>query len=85
MLKQIIDIIKENHIDTFEQAILDQYVPTDGTYIIVEEDENGNLHETCREDIIMDTKLKTIDRTINNFDLICELDYNSKLIDMNKP
>lgn len=85
MLKQIIDIIKENHIDTFEQAILDQYVPTDGTYIIVEEDENGNLYETCREDIIMDTKLKTIDRTINNFDLICELDYNSKLIDMNKP
>ena len=85
MLKQIIDIIKENHIDTFEQAILDQYVPTDGTYIIVEEDENGNLHETCREDIIMDTKLKTLDRTINNFDLICELDYNSKLIDMNKP
>lgn len=85
MVKQIIDIIKENHIDTFEQAILDQYVPTDGTYIIVEEDENGNLYETCREDIIMDTKLKTIDRTINNFDLICELDYNSKLIDMNKP
>lgn len=85
MLKQIIDIIKENNIDTFEQAIIDQYVPTDGTYIIVQEDENGNLHEICREDIIMDTKLKTIDRTINNFDLLCELDYNSKLIDMNKP
>lgn len=85
MLKQIIDIIKENHIDTFEQAILDQYVLKDGTYIIVEEDKNGNLHETYREDIIMDTKLKTLDRTINNFDLICELDYNSNIIDTQKP
>ncbi|ELC8442568.1 type I-B CRISPR-associated protein Cas8b/Csh1 [Clostridium perfringens] len=85
MLKQTIDYIYSNYGDTLEDRILDNYVLADGTYIIVKPDGNGQLKESYRVDIIFDKKLKEIDRTIENFKLLCKMDYNSKLIDMNKP
>lgn len=85
MLNQIIDSIYNNYGDTLEDVILDNYVPADGTYIIVKPDENNDLKEFYRTDILFDKKAKDVDRSIEYFKLICKMDYNSKLVDMNKP
>ncbi|MDQ0148328.1 type I-B CRISPR-associated protein Cas8b/Csh1 [Eubacterium multiforme] len=85
MISKVMDSIKSIKKDHLDDVILDGYVPADGTYIIIEPDEAGNLHETFRTDILIDKKTKTLDRTIDKFSLLCKLDYNSKLIDMNKP
>lgn len=84
MISKVMDSIKSIKKDHLDDVILDGYVPADGTYIIIEPDETGNLHETFRTDILMDKKTKTVDRTIDKFSLLCKLDYNSKLIDIQK-
>ena len=85
MLDQVREYIYSNFGETLEERILDNYIPIDGTYIIVKPDENGQLKEAYRADIIFDKKLKKVDTTIEKFKLLCKMDYNSKLIDMNKP
>ena len=85
MIDQIIEYVNSVEGENLERKILDKYIPADGTYIIVEPDKDGNLKETYRTDILMDNKNKTVDRTIDKFSLLCKFDYNSKLIDMNKP
>ncbi|EGS5729736.1 type I-B CRISPR-associated protein Cas8b/Csh1, partial [Clostridium perfringens] len=85
MLDQVRDYIYSNFGETLENRILDNYMLADGTYIIVKPDGNGQLKEFYRADIIFDKKLKKVDTTIENFKLLCKMDYNSKLIDMNKP
>ncbi len=85
MIDQLAEKINKIYSDNFEKVIIDGYIPADGTYIIVEADSQGNLKETYRTDILIDKKSKIIDRTIDKFNLLCKLDYNSKLIDMNKP
>ncbi|WP_238480466.1 type I-B CRISPR-associated protein Cas8b/Csh1 [Clostridium chrysemydis] len=85
MLNQIIDSIYKNYGNTLEDVILDNYVPTDGTYIIVKPDKNNDLKEFYRTDILFDKNKKDVDRSIEYFKLICKMDYNSRLVDMNKP
>lgn len=84
MLDQVKNYIYSNFADNLESKILDNYIPSDGTYLIVKPDENGNLKEFFRTNIIFDKKNKKIDSTIENFKLICKMDYNS-LINMQKP
>lgn len=83
MLDQLIEYVYENFKDTLEDEILDKYIPADGTYIIVKEVE-GRLKEVYRTDIILDRKTRSVDRLGENFKLLCKMDYNSLLIDMNK-
>lgn len=85
MIGQLVEYIKSVEKENLEKKILDKYIPADGTYIIVEPGNDSNLYETYRTDILIDKKSKTVDRTIDKFNLLCKLDYNSKLIDMNKP
>nr|WP_246517095.1 type I-B CRISPR-associated protein Cas8b/Csh1 [Clostridium aciditolerans] len=67
-----------------DSMILGEYIPADGAYAIVDPVENGfELKEIVN--IKLDKKTKKVDRTIEFFDFICRADYNSKLIDMNKP
>jgi len=79
LLDQVRNYIYSNFGETLENRILDNYMLADGTYIIVKPDENGQLKEAYRADIIFDKKLKKVDTTIENFKLLCKMDYNSKL------
>lgn len=87
MLKQAIEIFKQEYDNKGENMILDTYIPADGTYIIINfKDNDFEIAKTIN--IKYDRKLKDIDRfSVNKDDLdfICFADYNSKLIDMNKP
>lgn len=66
-------------------AYKDTYVLADGTYIIIKPTKDGSLESVFKVDIKLDKKTRDIDRTIENIDLLINLDYNSKLIDMDKP
>lgn len=85
MLSEIIDSFKRVFKDNLDEAILGSYVPTDGTYIFLKEDEHNNLKVIQKEEIKLNKKTKDVDRTINNFSLLAKADYYSKLTDMNKP
>lgn len=68
-----------------DKFIIDSYMPSDGTYIIVEPtSESYKIKDII--DIKLDKKTKEINQRSNsNFEILCNYDYNSKLIDMNKP
>lgn len=88
MINQISDNFKtyfsSKNLD-IEHEILSNYIPKDGTYIIVEPNLEGILKLTMKEDIYFDRKRGDIDRTIKNCSIICRMDYYSNLMDMNKP
>lgn len=83
MLRDIIE--KFSNIKNLDNKIMDTYIPADGTYVIIKQNNNGELKEFSKVDIKLDKKTRDIDRTIENIELLIKLDYNSKLIDMNKP
>lgn len=84
MLKQAIEIFKKEYNVHGDSMILDEYVPADGTYIIVDCKEN-DYFVSSTINIKQDKKTRGMDRTHKDFDFICFADYYSKLIDMNKP
>ena len=67
-----------------DKLILDSYIPADGTYIIVSK-KDGNYEIKDTINIKIDKKTKKIDKSNKYYEDICKYDYNSKLIDMNKP
>lgn len=84
MLSQALEVFKKQYAIQKDSMILGEYIPADGAYAIVDPVENGfELKEIVN--IKLDKKTKKVDRTIEFFDFICKADYNSKLIDMNKP
>ena len=85
MLKDCLKVF-ENILEksTGDKLILDSYIPADGTYIIVsKKDEEYEIKDTIN--IKLDKKTKKIDKSNKYYEDICKYDYNSKLIDMNKP
>ncbi|NFN86781.1 type I-B CRISPR-associated protein Cas8b/Csh1 [Clostridium sporogenes] len=84
MLKDAIDTFKNIYDKKGESFITDSYVPADGDYVIVEPYEN-TFRELDIVKIKQDKKTKEIDRSSEYFKFICNADYLSKLIDMNKP
>ena len=68
-----------------EKIIVDTYVPADGTYIIVSpKGDSYEIKETIN--IKYNKKTKELEGKTNNyFQYLCECDYNSSLIEMNKP
>ncbi|MCQ4635974.1 type I-B CRISPR-associated protein Cas8b/Csh1 [Anaerovorax odorimutans] len=85
MLKDCIEIFRENFKQEGEAYILDNYVPKDGTYIIVRKTADGFRAEEPF-DIRYDKKSKTLmGRDHSQFREVCFFDYYSKLIEMNKP
>ncbi len=84
MLKDAIDTFKSIYEKKGESFITDSYIPADGDYVIVESYEN-TFRELDIVKIKQDKKTKEIDRSSEYFKFICNADYLSKLIDMNKP
>lgn len=88
MINQISDNFKayfsSRNID-IDSEISDNYIPKDGTYIVVEPNSKGELEITTQEEVEFDKELGDIDRTIKDCSLICKMDYYSNLMDMNKP
>ncbi|OOM81334.1 type I-B CRISPR-associated protein Cas8b/Csh1 [Clostridium sp. BL-8] len=67
-----------------DKLIIDSYIPADGTYVVVSpKDESYEIKEVVN--IKLDKKTKEVDRSNNYYEDLCTYDYNSKLIDMNKP
>ena len=81
MLKECIKVFEKMLEEKGDSLILDSYIPADGTYVIVDLENNEVKDYTIK----YDKKKGTIDKSINAFSDICNYDYNSKLIDMNKP
>lgn len=88
LINQILDNFKayfsSRNLD-IDSEISDNYIPKEGTYIIVEPNNKGVLEITTKDEIKFDKKLGDIDRTIEKISLICKMDYYSNLMDMNKP
>lgn len=85
MLKDCIEVFEKELRLKGDKLIIDNYLPSDGTYIIVSiEDDKFYIKEVF--DIKYNKKLNEIEGRENiYFKEVCEYDYNSKLIDMNKP
>lgn len=85
MLSQALETFKKLYEEKGDGLILDSYTPADGAYVIVNPKEDGfDIDEIVH--IKLNNKTKDIDnRTHPLFAFICLADYNSKLIDMNKP
>lgn len=84
MIKECLESFEKEIGIKGDKLILDNYIPADGTYIIVAP--MGDYFQIVDTlNIKLDKKTKTIDRSSNYFDSICMYDYNSKLVDMNKP
>lgn len=84
MLKESLEVFKKELDKHGDKLILDSYIPADGTYIIVDIEESVfTIKETI--EVKFDKKEKKINLSEYESNKIRELDYNSRLIDMNKP
>lgn len=85
MLKECLEVFKKELDEKGEKIIIDTYVPNEGTYIIVSS--KGNSYEVKEVvDIKYNKKTKELEGKNNiYFKYICECDYNSLLIETNKP
>lgn len=81
MISECLEVF-QNVLERDENVILREYIPADGTYILV--DKNYEIKGQPIE-IKMDKKTGNIDRSASDYDKICYYDYHSKLISMNKP
>lgn len=82
MLQECIEIFQET--SDMDKLILDTYVPSDGTYIIMEEREDGFIQKEILE-IKLDKKSKELNITEEEKQRISYMDYYCRLLDMNKP
>ena len=83
MFEECLEVFEKQLQKKGEGIILDEYIPADGSYIIVKKD--GSVK--CVE-IKIDKKTKTLeklDKSDESFSDIRLYDYHSKLISMNKP
>lgn len=83
MLKQCLEVFDSELSEKGDKLILDNYVPVDGTYVIVEpEGDTFKIKDIV--DIKMDKKTRSIDRSNSNFYEICQYDYYSTYLESNK-
>lgn len=82
MIQECLEVFQDELKKKGERFILDTYIPSDGTYILV--DSQGNVKEILQ--IKMDKKKGELEGKRNEyFPVICFYDYYSQLISMNKP
>ena len=67
-----------------DRLVLDTYTPADGTYLIMEEVEEGFKEKEILE-VKLDKKTTELNITDEERRRVSYYDYNSKLVDMNKP
>lgn len=81
MLNECLQVFKKLLEEQGEDLILRDYIPADGTYVLVNKD--YKIKSTV--EIKLDKKTGEIDRSAVYYNDICYYDYYSKLISMNKP
>ena len=82
MLKECIEVFEEKsqlNADP-DKIILDNYIPADGTYIIVKPDGSYKHYE-----IKFNKKTKQLENIPLEYEKICFFDYHSRLVNMDKP
>lgn len=85
MLKECLEVFKHQLDKNGDKMILHSYVPVDGTYVIVSPKDNS-FEIKDQVNIKYNKKTKELEGSSSSyFYYLCECDYNSKLIEMNKP
>lgn len=84
MLKECLESFKNELDEKGDKLILDNYVPSDGTYIIVTLKDDSFEIKKEAVNIKLDKKTKTMDKSSNYFSKLCTYDYNSTYICSNK-
>lgn len=87
MIEECINIFqKKLQKEGLERLILDSYIPADGTYVIVREEEGGWQVKGDAAVIKYDKASKELQgQTHSDFELLKKFDYYGKLIDIQKP
>lgn len=84
MLQECVAVFERILKEKTEQWLLDNYVPKDGTYILINMEENFKIEKVLH--IKSDKKTGNVQgETDSDYAFITYLDYYSKLIEMNKP
>ncbi len=85
LINEALETFKRMIDENGDAVIIDSYIPKDGTYRLIELTEDSyKIIKTI--DIKNDKKNKTVIGSEDEYyKYICQLDYYSKLIDMNKP
>ena len=82
MLKDCLEVFK-NKLDDEDRLILDEYVLSDGTYVIVSPKEDRfEMLEPIN--IKFDKKSKEVDRSNKYYEKLCFYEYNSYYLESNK-
>lgn len=83
MLQECVDVFEAELKSRGEQWLLDQYVPKDGTYILINMENDFQIEKIL--DIRMDQESGTVSGSQDlDYQFISFLDYYSKLLKMNK-
>lgn len=80
MLSECLEVFREQFAKHQDALILDHYIPSDGTYVLVNDD--GTIKSIV--ELKLDKKTRTMDRSAKEFAELCFYDYNSQLVSMNK-
>ncbi|MGN6712659.1 CRISPR-associated protein [Anaerocolumna jejuensis] len=84
MLNECMSIFENYAGGNVDKLILDNYIPANGFYLILEETETG-FQKKEQHEIILDKKTRELNITFAERVYISRLDYHSSLVDMNKP
>ena len=82
MVQDCIKIFKNT--PDMDKMVLDTYTPADGTYLFMQEIDDGFIQKELVE-VKLDKKTKLLNITEEVRSRISYFDYNCKLLDMNKP
>lgn len=84
MLQDCLDVFKNLYKEKVNKLIVDNHIPSDGTYVLISfyKDE-GEIIDSFKINYNKKTD-KVEGRNNKYFKEVCNFDYNSKLIDMNK-
>ncbi len=84
MLQEYVEVFSKILEEKTEKWLLDNYVPKDGTYILINMENDFAVEKTLN--IKTDKKAGIVQgETDSDYSFISYLDYYSKLIEMNKP
>ncbi len=81
MLKEALVVFKKMLEKKGEALIVDNYIPADGTYVLV--NDKGTIEHIA--EIKLDKKTQKVENKSIKFKEIASFDYHSKLLSMNKP
>lgn len=83
LLKECISIFEQYAGNNVDKLILDNYSPAEGIYVILRETQDG-FQEEEKYEVKQDRKTKRSDLSDTALHTISHLDYNCRLVDMNK-